>query len=32
LRPHSGVPGYDVEPDAVIGPLPELLAVLDRWS
>lgn len=32
LRPHGGVPGYDVEPDAVIGPLPELLAVLDRWS
>lgn len=32
LRPHGGVPGYDVEPDAVIGPLPELLVVLDRWS
>ena len=32
LRPHGMVPGYDVEPDAVIGPLPELLAVLDRWA
>ncbi|MDQ6617013.1 MAG: HAD family hydrolase [Actinomycetota bacterium] len=32
LRPHGGVPGYDVEPDAVIGPLPELLDVLDRWQ
>ncbi|MDQ1416732.1 MAG: putative hydrolase of the superfamily [Acidimicrobiaceae bacterium] len=32
LRPHGGVPGYDVEPDAVIGPLPELLDVLDRWG
>ncbi len=31
LRPHGGVPGYDVEPDAVIGPLSELLGVLDRW-
>lgn len=32
LRPHSGVPGYDVVPDAVIGRLPELLDVLDRWT
>jgi putative hydrolase of the HAD superfamily len=32
LRPHRFVPGYDVEPDAVIGPLPELLDVLDRWG
>lgn len=32
LRPHGGVPGYDVEPDAVIGPLPELLAVVDGWN
>jgi putative hydrolase of the HAD superfamily len=32
LRPHPFVPGYDVEPDAVIGPLPELLEVLDRWG
>jgi putative hydrolase of the HAD superfamily len=31
LRPHGMVPGYDVEPDAVIGPLPELLDVVDRW-
>jgi putative hydrolase of the HAD superfamily len=31
LRPHGMVPGYDVTPDAVIGPLPELLAVVDRW-
>lgn len=28
LRPHGGVPGYDVVPDAVIGPLPQLLSVL----
>jgi putative hydrolase of the HAD superfamily len=32
LRPHGMVPGYDVEPDAVIGPLPELLTVVDRWA
>lgn len=32
LRPHPFVPGYDVEPDAVIGPLPELVEVLDRWA
>jgi putative hydrolase of the HAD superfamily len=32
LRPHGMVPGYDVIPDAVIGPLPELLAVLDGWA
>ncbi len=32
LRPHGMVPGYDVVPDAVIGPLPELLDVIDRWS
>ncbi len=32
LRPHGMVPGYDVEPNAVIGPLPELLAVVDRWA
>ncbi len=32
LRPHPFVPGYDVQPDAVIGHLPELLDVLDRWA
>jgi putative hydrolase of the HAD superfamily len=32
LRPHGMVPGYDVEPDAVIGPLDELLDVVDRWG
>jgi HAD superfamily hydrolase (TIGR01509 family) len=32
LRPHGMVPGYDVEPDAVIGPLPELLDLVDRWA
>jgi putative hydrolase of the HAD superfamily len=32
LRPHPGVPGYDVEPDATIGALPELLEWVDRWS
>lgn len=32
LRPHAGVPGYDVEPDATIKALPELLEWVDRWS
>ena len=31
LRPNPLVPGYDVEPDAVIEALPELLATVDRW-
>ena len=26
------VPGYDVEPDAVITRLPELLELVDDWS
>ena len=32
LRPNSRVPGYDVEPDAVIEKLPELVDIVDRWS
>ena len=32
LRPNSLVPGYDVEPDAVIEKLPELVDIVDRWS
>lgn len=32
LRPHNLVPGYNVEPDAVIGSLSELAAVIDRWD
>ena len=32
LRPNPMVPGYQVDPDAVIGSLPELLEVLDRWA
>jgi putative hydrolase of the HAD superfamily len=32
LRRNHFMPGYDVEPDAVIDRLPELLAVLDRWA
>ncbi|MBV8297290.1 MAG: HAD family hydrolase [Acidimicrobiia bacterium] len=31
LRAHGSVPGYEVEPDAVIERLPELLAVVARW-
>ena len=31
LRANGGVPGYDVEPDAAIERLPELLEVVDRW-
>ena len=31
LRAHSGVPGYDAEPDAVIERLPELLDVVAAW-
>ena len=32
LRRNPQVPGYDVEPDAVIDSLPELLPLLDAWS
>jgi putative hydrolase of the HAD superfamily len=32
LRPNDLVPGYDVEPDAVIERLPELLDLVDKWS
>ena len=31
LRAHPSVPGYDVDPDAVIEGLPELLDVVARW-
>ena len=31
LRPNPDVPPYEVEPDAVIERLPELLPLLDRW-
>jgi len=31
LRAGESVPGYDVEPDAVIDRLPELLEVVTRW-
>ncbi len=31
LRPNGQVPGGPVEPDAVIGSLTELLAVVERW-
>ncbi|MDP9075753.1 MAG: HAD family hydrolase [Actinomycetota bacterium] len=32
LRGNPYVPGYDVEPDASITTLPELLGILDRWD
>ena len=32
LRPHQSVPSYDVEPDAVIGCLPELVTLVERLS
>ena len=32
LRRNPGVPAYDVEPDAVIDELPELIAVVDGWG
>ena len=32
LRPNDRVPAYDVEPDAVIAELPELIAVVDGWA
>ncbi len=31
LRPNPLVPGYDVDPDAVIDRLPELLPTIERW-
>ena len=31
LRPNPYVPAYDVEPDAVIGDLCELLAAIERF-
>jgi len=31
LRPNPAVPAHDVEPDAVIGRLPELVALVDAW-
>jgi len=31
LRASGSVPGYDVEPDAVIDRLPELLEIVSRW-
>lgn len=32
LRPNGDVPAYDVEPDATITTLPELLTIVDAWS
>jgi len=32
LRATSAVPGYDVEPDAVIDGLPEIVDLVKRWS
>ena len=32
LRRNPYVPVYDVEPDAVIDELPELIAVVDAWG
>ncbi len=31
LRPNPAVPGYDIEPDATIDRLPDVLALVDRW-
>ena len=31
LRPNDDVPAYDVEPDATITRLPELLRLVDGW-
>jgi putative hydrolase of the HAD superfamily len=31
LRASTSVPSYDVEPDAVIAALPELLEVVEGW-
>jgi putative hydrolase of the HAD superfamily len=32
LRPNPDVPPYEVEPDAQIASLPELVHVIDRWA
>jgi putative hydrolase of the HAD superfamily len=32
LRPNPMVPGHDVEPDATIATLPELLPLIDAWG
>ena len=32
LRPNNLVPSYEVEPDAVIDKLPELIELVDQWS
>lgn len=32
LRPNALVPGYEVEPDAVIGRLLELVDIVDKWN
>ena len=32
LRPNALVPSYDVEPDAVIDRLPELLDIVNKWN
>lgn len=32
LRPNDMVPGYDVEPDAVIDALPELVDIVKSWT
>ncbi len=32
LRPNPSVPPYDVEPDAVIDRLPDLVPLIDGWS
>jgi putative hydrolase of the HAD superfamily len=32
LRPNHEVPGHEVEPDAVIDALPELVGLVERWS
>ena len=32
LRPNDFVPGYDVEPDAVISSLPDLVDIVTSWS
>ncbi len=32
LRPNPNVPGGDVEPDAVIDRLPDLVPLIDIWS
>ena len=31
-RRNQATPGYDIEPDAVIDGLPELLPLVDGWS